>query len=200
MEIIYPENRIVVNYGELQDLILLGVVETKTGTELPLEGWGLPVVKRYDGIKDIEQLRLIQEENREGFVIKFASGLRVKLKFEEYVRLHRILTGVNSRVIWDALRNNLSLDEYLEQVPDEFYDWVKATSAELKEEFARIEALCQAEFKHFEDRKEAALYYQSATTYPAVMFKMLDGRPYDHIIWKFLEPEYQKPFSLSDEA
>lgn len=200
LEIIYPENRIVVNYGEMQDLVLLGVIETRTGLELPLENWGFPVVKRYDGIEDIEQLRQIQEENREGFVIKFESGLRVKLKFEEYVRLHRILTGVSSRVIWEALRSGTSLDDYLEHVPDEFYDWVKKTAADFHDAFAQIDAVAKNEFRSFDNRKEAALYYQSSTSHPPIMFKMLDGKAYDQIIWKMLEPEFQRPFHQNLES
>ncbi|MEM1009354.1 MAG: RNA ligase, partial [Myxococcota bacterium] len=55
-EIIYPENRIVVDYGTTEALVLLGIVETSTGKELPLEDIGFPLVQRYDGLKDLEQL------------------------------------------------------------------------------------------------------------------------------------------------
>src|ERR1035437_4449800 len=36
-EIIYPENRIVVNYGNKRELVLLAVIEASTGYELPYE-------------------------------------------------------------------------------------------------------------------------------------------------------------------
>ena len=200
VEIIYPENRIVVNYGEMTDLILLGIIETKTGIELPLENVGLPLVKQYNGFRDLEALREIQEENREGFVIRFENGLRVKVKFEEYVRLHRVVTGLNSRIIWETLAAGNSLDQFLENVPDEFYQWVHTTVAQLKTEFSKIEASAQAEFKHFDDRKAAAEYYLSSTQYPAIMFKMLDNRPYDAIIWQLIRPETTKAFSKTSES
>lgn len=49
-EIIYPENRIVVDYGNASDLYLLAIIETATGRELPLQNIGFPVVKKYDEI------------------------------------------------------------------------------------------------------------------------------------------------------
>jgi hypothetical protein len=199
VEIIYPENRIVVDYAGLNDLVLLAMVHTKTGEELPLLEVGLPLVKRYDGIQDLEELRKVQADNQEGFVIRFQSGLRVKLKFEEYVRLHRILTGVNARTVWEALMEGNSLNEFLEKVPDEFYQWVRKTEADLRQQFAAIEAVAKAEYRTFETRKEAAEYYLQNTTYAPIMFKMLDGKPYDQIIWKLIRPEHIKPFTESEE-
>lgn len=52
-EIIYPENRIVVDYGDQEDLILLSVIETATGKEATkLPEIGFPVAKQYHGIND----------------------------------------------------------------------------------------------------------------------------------------------------
>jgi RNA ligase len=123
--IIYPENKIAIDYGAKEDLILLAVIDNQTGKDEVLPQIGFPLVKRYDGITDIHRLKNLQEDNKEGFVIKFASGFRVKVKFEEYVRLHRILTQVSSTNIWEFLANKQSLDQVLECVPDEFYNWVK---------------------------------------------------------------------------
>ena len=45
-EILYPENRIVVDYGNTRDLVLLAMIDTKTGNDIPLEDIGIPVVKK----------------------------------------------------------------------------------------------------------------------------------------------------------
>lgn len=200
VEIIYPENRIVVDYQGMEDLVLLAVVHTATGEELPLPDIGLPRVKRYDGIQDLQALQAIQEENKEGFVVRFKSGLRVKLKFEEYVRLHRIITGVSTRTVWEALMSGMPIEQYLEKVPDEFYKWFRGVEQDLRSQFAAIETVCKQEFRSFDSRKEAAAYYLEQCTYPPVMFKMLDGRPYDEIIWKMIRPEYQKAFAMNDDG
>ncbi|RYU97164.1 RNA ligase [Emticicia agri] len=198
-EIIYPENRIVVNYGDTKALVLLGVIDTKTGEECALQQIGFEVVKLYDGINDLYQLKKLEENNREGYVIKFESGLRLKVKFEEYQRVHQIITRVSNVNIWEHLKEGNDLREILDRVPDEFYDWVKMTEQQLFESFKAIEAKAKSEFKMFGTRKENALYYQTCS-YPAVLFKMMEDKPYDQIIWKMLRPKFEKPFATPIET
>jgi len=194
-EIIYPENRIVVDYGDKDDLVLLAVIDNGTGLDLPVPDIGFPIVKKYDGVNDLNLLHALTEENKEGFVIKFKSGLRVKVKFEEYLRLHRIITGVSNVVIWEHLSEGRSFEDLLEKVPDEFYEWVKKTSNELSAQYNTILSDSKNSFKQFDTRKETALYFQTQK-YPAVLFAMLDGKPYDKIIWKMVRPEYARPFKI----
>ena len=197
-EIIYPENRIVVNYGDRQDLVLLAVVDTATGAEADdLPNIGFPLVRRFDGLTDLVQIRAAQLDNEEGFVLKFRSGLRAKVKFAEYVRLHRILTQVSTRNIWEYLATNQPFDAILEKVPDEFYDWVKATVAGLNDQYTAIETDRRAAFQVLETRKETAAYFQTQP-YPAVLFNMLDGKDYSKTIWKLIKPAYERPFRLSE--
>ncbi|MFN4151838.1 MAG: hypothetical protein ACK4IX_12940, partial [Candidatus Sericytochromatia bacterium] len=198
-EIIFPENRIVVDYKGLEDLILLAIIETDTAKELPLYDFGIPLVKRFDGIKDISKLRELEDQQNEGFVIKFQNGFRIKLKFKEYVRLHRIITSVSSKIIWEHLKDNLSLDDILDRVPDEFFKWVKNTVSDLNDKYSKIEDICKLEFKELEDRKSTAEYFKKCT-YPAILFKMLDKNDYSEIIWKLIKPKYEKPFVEGDES
>lgn len=197
-EIIYPDNRIVVDYGDTRDLFLLAIIHTATGEELPLGEIGMPVVKRYDGIRDFDTLKGLQEANKEGFVIRFKSGYRVKMKFEEYKRLHKLLTGVSPKLIWETLRDGKELAEILERVPDEYYNWVRKIEWDLNAAFATIVTEARAEFKVLEDRKQTALYFQTCK-HPAVMFAMLDKKDYGPIIWKQLKPKGEAPFKCVSE-
>jgi T4 RnlA family RNA ligase len=197
-EIIYPENRIVVDYGATEDLILTAIVNNATGKDLPLVDIGFPLVKQYHGIHDIHILKTLEETNREGFIIKYKSGLRYKVKFEEYMRIHRIVTQVSNINIWEYMSADMPFDEILDRVPDEFYDWVKKTSESLKMQFETIENQCKLDFKILDNRKESALYFQTCA-YPSVLYKMLDEKPYDAVIWKMLRPDFQKPFSKNNE-
>jgi RNA ligase len=199
-EIIYPGNKIVVDYGDKDDLVLLAVIDNTIGSDLPLQDIGFPIVKKYDGINDLKVIKSLEEENKEGFVIKFKSGLRVKVKFAEYLRLHRIITGVSNLVIWEHLAEGRSFEDLLEKVPDEFYEWVKKTSDELLAAYNSILAESQNSFIQIDpdshrDRKETALYFQTQQ-YPSILFAMLDGKPYDKIIWKMVRPQYAKPFKI----
>jgi RNA ligase len=128
-EIIYPENRIVVDYNGEEKLVLLGIINTETGEEVPHNDLfeGFDVVKKYNGIKDYTTLKFLIDNNAEGFVVRFSNGDRMKIKGDEYVRLHRILTNISNRDIWEYLKDGKPLDEILDKVPDEFHDWVKQT-------------------------------------------------------------------------
>ena len=207
-EIVYPENRIVVDYGTQEDLILLAVIVTETGVELdihsdPLKNtWPFPLVKRFDGISDIAELRKVEQENAEGFVIRFESGLRVKMKFAEYVRLHHIITHVNARIIWDLLRTDQPLEPLLERVPDEFYTWVKRTREDLLQQFTTIETHARVvvdRVEHLPTRKEQAMVV-TKEKYSGIVFAMLDKKNYQDMIWKLLYPEAARPFAVDDEA
>ncbi|MFD0265254.1 RNA ligase [Streptomyces sp. NPDC127106] len=180
-EILYPQNRIVVDYGDRRDLVLLAAFGPD-GTEVPLaeaaghwEGIG-SVVTLWPAMPIDELVALTEAStmpggraatgtDAEGFVLRFASGVRAKAKLSEYVRLHKVLTGVTERDIWrshgiqrfaglpakqvaQALGCTLAeveasggkpLDALLEQVPDEFDAWVRAVIDRLEDEAARRE-------------------------------------------------------------
>lgn len=196
-EIIYPENRIVLDYGTAEMLVLLAIVETQTGKEFPLQDLGFPQVKKYDGIHDLEAISAMDDDSKEGFVIRFADNFRLKVKFKEYLRLHRIITQISSVDIWTYLSQGQSFAEILEKVPDEFYQWVKATRERLELQYAAIEALCHADFKVLDTRKDTALYFLQCS-YPAILFSMLNGKDYAPAIWKLIRPKFEKPFIQTD--
>jgi hypothetical protein len=197
-EIIYPENRIVLDYGKKEELVLLAIIDTQTGKDCLLEDLGFPIVKKYDGIQDITTLKALETENKEGFVIKFSNDFRLKVKFQEYLRLHRIITQISNLDIWEYLKDNQSMDEMLERVPDEFFDWVKQTKAELENQFAVIENQCKNDFKILDTVKETAFYFQTCK-HKSVLFAMLNKRDYAPIIWKKIKPKFEKPFSNTEE-
>ncbi|MBC7774546.1 MAG: T4 RnlA family RNA ligase [Phycisphaerae bacterium] len=196
-EIIYPDNRIVVDYGFTDELYLLGIIDNSTGQELPNDpGLGFPLPRQHEGLTDWRHLHHQPDSgNREGFVLRFQNGLRVKVKFEEYVRLHRLITGVSNVTVWEHLAAGRSLDELLERVPDEFYNWVQQVVAELQSQFSAIEFACQAAFKVLETRKDTALYFLTQP-HPQVLFAMLDGKDYAGAIWKLVKPGWRKAWRV----
>ena len=205
-EIIYDSNRIVVDYGNKRELVLLTRIETLTGFELFYDDLVakystiFTVVEKYDlKVTDLNELKRIEEENKEGFVVRFSNGFRVKVKFNEYIRLHGILTNVSNLTVWEHLKNNYDFDALLDRVPDEFYDWLMKTVDKLQLNFNEIERLALKEFhriyyvNNITDRKEFAME-AIKTNYRSILFKLYDKRPYDDIIWKTIRPEHSKPF------
>ena len=200
-EIIYPENMIVVNYGGESRLVLLGVIKTDTGeetswTDLSLvDGWDL--VKRYDGISDYTLLKGMVESNREGFVVRFSNGDRVKIKGEEYLRLHRIMTNLSTTAIWEVLSNGGDILSTLTDVPDEFYDKIHQYSKELMDKYTKLEDEYHFIFKilsRSDDFEFRAGFAERAKRYkyPAILFKMYDDKDYSGLIWKLIRPEFGK--------
>jgi len=199
-EIIYKENKIVLDYGDIEDLFLITVIDNTNGKEIIdflndfSKDLDCPLVKKYKNLT-FNELKSLNFKNKEGFVVRFESGFRVKVKFAEYVRLHRIVTNVSNKTVWEHLKDNKPLDNLLNNVPDEFFKWVKFTIDDFNNQYKEIEDYCKENFKFFDTRKECALYYQS-TKYPIVMFKMMEDKSYDQIIWKMLKPKYEKPFKV----
>jgi T4 RnlA family RNA ligase len=202
-EIIYPSNRIVVDYGLAQRLVLLAAVHTQTGVELALAevDWidraqTYPVTTLPEWIKSIDETQS-ELANQEGFILKWPNGFRLKYKLADYVRLHRIITRVQAKDIWECLSQNQSLEQFLDSVPDEFYNWVKDTKLELETKYHAIEIECQQAFKDLGNRRETAMYFQTQK-YPGVLFLMLDGRDYSQVIWKLIKPGYERPFRVEE--
>lgn len=193
-EIIYPENRIVVDYGQTEDLILLATIDTHTGIEQPLFEFGLPLVKRHEGFGDFNELLGLEHDGQEGFVVRFQGGQPVKVKFAEYQRLHWLMTGITAKDIWEALREGRGLREILEQVPDEFYQWIKNQEQELNESYRAIESKARQDLGSYASRAEAARYIEKCE-YPAIMYAMLDGKDYSDIIWRRIRPSDKLPFN-----
>jgi T4 RnlA family RNA ligase len=203
-EIIYPINRIVVDYGSAQRLVLLAAVHTETGAELAHTqvNWSdraqtYPATTLPEWIDSIEKTQS-ELTNHEGFILKWPNGFRLKYKLADYVRLHRIITRIQAKDIWECLSQNQDLDKFLDAVPDEFYHWVKDTKLELETKYREIETECQQAFKDLGDRRETALYFQTQK-YPGVLFLMLDGRDYVQVIWKLIKPAYERPFRSDSE-
>ena len=214
-EIIYPENKIVVNYGKERDLYLLACIATETGEEAldsaTTYGWQdfgprnkFPTPKKYNytSIEEITKLMSSGTGEDEGFVIKFKGGMRVKIKYDEYVRLHRLITGVNKRRIWDLLRNGSDLNELLTKVPEEFYKWVDTTAKEIKKEYQTWESSSVKIWEQaskLKTRKEQAEMIKQFNC-RSIVFNMLDGKDHSKIIWQMIKPKAEKPFvDVSDD-
>ncbi len=205
-EIIYPENRIVINYKDDKKLVLLAVIDVETGEELDL--------KKEAGRLKIEYPKIFKGElaeaqakmsslsgDEEGFVARYKNGLRIKMKGEEYSRLHRLITGFSTKSIWECLKNDQNLDSILKDVPDEFYTWTRAKEKEIKQKHKDLTTIAYQIFKaaeNLESRKEQALFLIKESdgdrTIAGLVFAFLDKKDVDKIAWKFLKPAYELPF------
>jgi RNA ligase len=225
-EAIYPENRIVVDYGQREELVLLAAYRPADGTEEPLSvvaphwkpigpavrSWGL-----RDGIAKLEQLAAasttlggttVGGTDEEGYVIRYASGARAKVKLAAYLTLHRLFTGTNERTIWEVLAGGQDPAVLFDQVPDEFADWARAVAATLREQHDQIVSEASDAYGNVmtrlpadPDRKTFALEAVKSE-YRSALFLVHDGRA-DAVsawAWKQIKPRGDKPFKNDEEG
>jgi RNA ligase len=125
VEIVFPANRIVVDYGELDDLILLGAVDNATGLDVSAD-WPGPRITQFPCATLGEALAAPPRPNAEGLVVRLlGSDERVKVKQPDYVALRRIVTGLTARTVWEHLLSGAPLADLITPLPDEFHGWVR---------------------------------------------------------------------------
>jgi RNA ligase len=199
-EIIYPENRIVCDYGGADDLFLLGGVDIATGRVMGpdcIPGWTGPAAKVFAVPTLADALAMPPRAGAEGLVVRLVeSGHMVKLKQADYLRIHALVTRTSSRTIWEFLAEGRPIGELIQAVPDEFRDWVDATAASIAGSFGDWTAGALREFADIGETGTRREFAEVAcrSTYRAALFRLYDGRSIDDIAWKAVRPEYVRPF------
>lgn len=96
-EIIVPENRIVVDYGETEDLFLLCVMDNVKYKEINIEElinnpFPLPRTLDQNLYTDISKIKEINDTTIEGYVVIFENNFRIKIKNQLYKNRYTFYT------------------------------------------------------------------------------------------------------------
>src|SRR5574341_788354 len=202
-EIVYPDNRIVVDYGKREDLVLLAIRERDTGgywdffSEIvslaTAYGFSLPKIYQFNNNFDILEKIARLDATVEGYVVEYSSGQRFKFKSLEYLRLHRLIASVTPKNIHQAMLNGF-IEQFLVGIPDEFLTEARQWIAEI-EEYANsteqrvMTAFINAPQQDGRDYKEyrkafAAYVMQNHRDLSSYLFAKFDGRPIREMILK----------------
>ena len=210
-EIIYPENRIVLDYGDMDDLVLLGSVciadGLTTGPHYLFPSWTGPCAEEFDYNSLEDALNAPMRKNAEGFVVHFLNtDERIKIKQADYVALHKIISGLNERVVWEHISNGNELEMLLDGLPDEFHVWVREVAGRLK---ATVEASARevesaysailATLPEDYTQKDFAMIAKEHTR-KSELFARHVGKSYWDKLWKDIYPEAKKSPRNSDSA
>ena len=193
-ELVVPENRIVLNYGQDEKLVHIVTRSNDDDSECFFFP-GFENVQRFDMTLDklMEEKKRPDFVNKEGFVLRFSNGFRVKVKYEEYFRLHKIMTGVNEKFVWEFLKEGKPIP--LDGVPDEFFQYVEGVKNDLLQQYMKIDMMATEVYSNIyvfnQSRKDFAMK-AIQSKYKSILFKMLEGKPYDQIIWDMIEPKFCK--------
>ena len=200
-EIVYPENRVIVDYKGREDIVLIAARNRFTGAYLPFfpdlqlladkYGFPLPKVYSFNNITEIIALTGKLDKDEEGFVVEFSDGQRFKFKGDKYLELHRLVFGLSFKNTLQAIVTK-QVDYIREQIPDEFSadfnGWVKEieeTRERIKREAADIFAQAPKD-----TRKDFAIWVMSNHKHlSAYLFAMLDGEDIEALIYKSLREQ-----------
>lgn len=203
-EIIYPENRIVIDYG-FDDLVLLGAVENSRGFYYgPTEARGMlnwpGRVTEVFQYKSLNECIGVHRKNVEGFVIRSGTSI-VKMKQEDYISLHKLVTGLNERAVWERLRGGETRDSICSSLPDEFHAFVDDVANDLENRFEYIYTTSHVDYcdilnkmpvhLNVDDKEWRKIFAGHAvkTKWPSLVFNFLDNRPVRQSIWDMIRPK-----------
>jgi RNA ligase len=204
-ELIGPQYRVVVPYSD-DSLVFLAAISNETGVDSHFtpQQWPHRWARRYDATGIEELIRSVRDDgNFEGWVIRFESGLRVKVKLPEYLRIHKLISHCSNISIWELLRAGGTIDELISRVPDEFYKYVTDTAAQLRTDHCGILMAAHTaaeQARSLPTRKEQAASIIASGANTAVAFLMLDGRDAADAAWRAVRPTHEKPSPFTVEA
>ena len=209
-EIVYPANRIVLDYGQMDDLVLLGSSRTYTGNlrgpkELAkIDGWPGPVTEVFPQVTLFDALKKPPREGAEGLVVRFTQSREmVKIKQEDYVLLHRIIFGLNERAIWQRLFDGDDANDINKGLPEEFHQWVnKVTDRLIYEGLAIVDSACDdfaailrvigPQCHSGIDERERKKWFASLAVKsknPGLLFLLYDEKSLHEAVYKMIRPE-----------
>ena len=136
-EIIYPDNKIIIDYDGWSGLVLLAIRNRFTGNYMSYNivktiakefGFKLPRLYEFSGAGEIISATETLPVDSEGWVAEFKDGQRFKFKGSEYLKMHKLLNGLSFKSILEHHQNG-TLKQVKEVIPDEFLketnEWIE---------------------------------------------------------------------------
>ena len=185
-EIIYPGNRIVLDYGNREELVLLAVRDRDGAEWAPSAvdevareiGASRPIRFQHRNLLD---LPFTDQLDLEGYVIRFESSLRVKVKSPRYVQVHRLLEYRSPRRILEMIEAG-TLTSIRDEIPDDLAKDFDDVAGALELAILQIEDEARRTFGEIEhltsDRRSFALEAKRRASPRALplVFAALDGK------------------------
>lgn len=214
VEIIYPENKIIVDYNDDEKLSLLACIFTECGTEVSLNYdfdnpfdnavFDLPKKSSFDSIQELQDHLETLDHTEEGYVVRLDNGYRVKFKSAEYLRVARVMNHMSPLAFWEKMENGIVKLDFLEHLPEEFRSDCDDIVAELEEKYQRGLAQVVGDFETVmkgigiepphevtpEVRKSVGLYCKDHGINTGSVFAYLLGKDdlVDKIVHKNIRP------------
>lgn len=177
-EVISKETKIICNYDE-EDLWVITSYGTKSWEENP------DIINNL--IADVTYMKRVGHHNmtwdellkwqrtanweKEGFVLQFEDGSRVKIKSDDYLRIAKLRANLNKHTLWKVMKNDYEqgttqLRQYLDTVPDELMETANRYLTELEKEMDLHRVQCTKDYEACKDiaTRDLANYFKDNPT------------------------------------
>ena len=112
---------------------LLGIIDNDTGQESPFDcvertarEWGITAPQRVDitSLADAQKFAAGLPANKEGIVITFENGFKVKMKGEEFLKVHKLFHGLTPSYLMENfdIKSMTFPESIMSVIPEEFTD------------------------------------------------------------------------------
>ena len=190
-ELVSPKNKIVVPYDDTE-LVLFCVIKNDSGAELDLSDRRFikflkPLI--YD-TKVLDDVNILNANGlHEGVVANF-TYYRLKFKTDEYLRLHRLVTNLTPKKVWEALSIGQEIDRL--SVSEEFIDWLDKTEERLKEEYHDLSsdiAMAILYCENMTNKEVATCPIPFIEKHKSYIFAHRSGKNISQMVWRAIKPK-----------
>jgi len=192
-ELIHPDNQIVLNYGDERKLVLLAIIDNKTGRDIDIymfKSFEKPQLYELGVLLNVNALN--KDGLHEGVVVNYGS-YRLKYKTDEYIRLHRIVTEFTPKRVWEALSSGQRIDRM--NIPEEFIKWLDETERKLlleyNELFDKINQVL-ADTINMTNKEIALSDDEAIKEMREYIFAIRSGKSIEAKVWKAIKPKGEK--------
>lgn len=193
-ELIHPDNQIVLNYGDEKKLVLLAIIDNKTGKDINIYSHELRFEKpQLYELGVLPNVNVLNKDGlHEGVVVNYGS-YRLKYKTDEYIRLHRIVTEFTPKRVWEALSSGQRINRM--NIPEEFIKWLDDTEKELLQKhdelFNKINQAI-ADTASMTNKEIALSDDESIKEMREYIFAIRSKKDVEAKVWKAIKPKGEK--------
>lgn len=193
-ELIHPDNQIVLNYGDEKKLVLLAIIDNKTGKDINIYSHELRFEKpQLYELGVLPNVNVLNKDGlHEGVVVNYGS-YRLKYKTDEYIRLHRIVTEFTPKRVWEALSSGQRINRM--NIPEEFIKWLDDTEKELLQKhdelFNKINQAI-ADTASMTNKEIALSDDEAIKEMREYIFAVRSKKDVEAKIWKAIKPKGEK--------
>lgn len=217
-EIIYPSNKIVIDYKGWSGLVFLGSYLNETFEEANFDRIYTfcfdtidesPIkcaeVLHYPSIDRMLEVCKTMTHNKEGFVVRFANGHRIKIKGDAYCRIHKLISNITPIGVWESLKNGDNEELILKDLPEEFHkDWNSMKRLLQKQRSDIQHHAFQLQSQYLTDKNRVILNEREARKNYALWVKSVDAphivkqlllapsERWDYITYRYIRPDGNK--------